>query len=116
MFHEVFEQLELTRRELDRLVGLGHFGLAKIHMNIAEAIRVAGRRRRCRLRGHAADQRFDAREQFDHFKRLDQIIVGPQLQTDHFVDDLTARGQHQDRRVDASLSQRPAHIESVAAG
>ena len=68
------------------------------------------------LRGDAANQRLDPREELDHLERLDQVVVGPQLQTDDLVHDLTAGGQHQDRRVNPALSQRAAHVEPVAAG
>jgi hypothetical protein len=46
-------------------------------------------------------------------ERLRQIVVGAQLQPDHAIDLLSARREHQDRRVVASLAQRAADVEAV---
>ena len=62
-----------------------------------------------------AEQRLDAREQFRHLERLDEVVVGAELQADDAIHDLAARRQHQDRRLDAALPQRPADVEAAAA-
>jgi len=69
----------LTGETCDPFVGLvlGHFGFAEINVNIAEAIRITGGQGGCRLRGHAADQGFDARQSGSWF---DPATAGQGLQ------------------------------------
>ena len=64
----------------------------------------------------AAQPRLDAREQLHHLERLGQIVVGAELQADHLVDHLAARGQHDHRRLDALLAQVAQHVEAVLPG
>ena len=63
----------------------------------------------------ATQQRLDPRQQLRHLERLDQVVVGAQLEADDLVDDLAPRGQHQDRRLHALLAKRAADVEAVAA-
>ena len=51
----------------------------------------------------------------EHLERLRQVVVGPELQAHDAIHHLPACGQHQDRRADAALAQRPADVEAVAA-
>ena len=64
-------------------------------------------------RGAAPQQRLDAGEQFRHLERLDEVVVGAKLQPDDAIDDLSARGQHQDRRLHPALAERSTHVETA---
>ena len=66
-----------------------------------------------RRRRRAAQLGLDARQQLDHLERLGDVVVGAELQADHLVDHLAARGQHDDRRLDAALAQLLADVEAV---
>src|SRR5258706_5212850 len=107
---EVAKQLDLERRELDRRPFAPHLGAAKVDVNGAESVGIRG------VRGHgprAAQQRFDARQQLHHLERLGQIVVGAEFQADDAVYDLAARGEHQDRRLNAALAEIAADVEAV---
>ena len=110
------QQLELSRREFERLAGLGHFGPPEIHRDVAKAIASVVPSSRGCCRGAAAEECFHPGEQLRHLEWLDQVVVGAELQADDLVHDLAAGGQHQDRRLEALLSQRAADVEPVAAG
>jgi hypothetical protein len=89
------------------------FHLPEIHGDVAEPVGVAAW---LRARGHAPQQRLEPRHQLDCLERLGEIIVGAQLQADHFVHDLPSRRQHHDRRGHAALTQLAADIEAVHPG
>ena len=66
------------------------------------------------LRGPAgtAQQGAQAGQQFARGKRLGQIVVGAQLQSDHAVDLLAPAGEHQHRHL-ALPADPTQHLESV---
>ena len=90
------EQLELAGREVDLLAGdhdlvAGHVDgeLAELeHLALGLGIGV-----------HAAQQRTGAGDQLARAERLDQIVVGAQLQADDAVLDLALGGEHDDGHV-----------------
>ena len=57
----------------------------------------------------------DARQQLDHLERLRDVVVGAELQADDLVDDLPARGEHDDRRLDAAFAQLAHDVEAAEA-
>jgi hypothetical protein len=61
----------------------------------------------------AAQQRFDARQQFERLEGLGEVIVGAQFQSYDFVRQLTTCGEHQDRRIDPALAQVAAHVKTA---
>src|SRR5258706_8890522 len=50
-------------------------------------------------------KRFDARQQFDERKRLDQIVIAAGTQAAHLIVDFSERTDDQDRRGDAVVAQ-----------
>ena len=71
---------------------------------------------RVRGRGRAPPQHgLDARHQLHHVERLRQVVVGAQLEAEHAVHHLAARGEHDHRRRDALLAQVAEHVEAVLA-
>ena len=88
-----------------------HFRLAHVHGDVAELVALERRR----PAGPDGARRISAsmpRQQLDRLERLGEVVVGAELQADHAIDDLGARGQHQDRRLDALLANRLARRRS----
>jgi hypothetical protein len=56
---------------------------------------------------------FDAGEELDHFERLRDVVVRPQLQADDLVHDLPPGGEHYDRSLDVSLAKLAQHVEAA---
>jgi hypothetical protein len=105
---EVFEQLIFAHGEWDGLAGATDFGLAGVEFDIAE-----GEKFLCAAGGAgAAEQRFDAGEQFHHVERLGDIVVGSFLEADDFVDDLASGGEHEDGNGVAGLANPAADLEA----
>jgi hypothetical protein len=72
------------------------------------------RRRGADLTGRAADERLKASEQLARRERLDQVVVGPELEAQHAVALLGAGGHHDDGDARPS-PQGPADVETVSA-
>ena len=69
-------------------------------------------------RGHparraAAQQRAHAREQLLALERLDEVVVGADVEPLHARLQRVARGQHQDRRVVAVVAQALGDVDAV---
>ena len=111
MLDEVAEELELEAGELDRGAAAQHHGAAEVGVHGAEDHGVGARRGGA----GAAEQRLDARQQLAHVERLGQVVVGAELEADDAVDDLPARGQHQQRRLHAASAEVAADVEAVLA-
>ena len=67
------------------------------------------------LRGRAAHERAQPRQQLAEVERLGQVVVGADVEAADAVADLAARGEHEDRRPAVALAQRAADLEAVAA-
>ena len=63
----------------------------------------------------AAQHRFDAGHHFLGVKGLDHVVVGTQLQAQHFIKGLALGGEHHHRGV-ACLADAAAHFQAVHAG
>jgi hypothetical protein len=74
-----------------------------------------------RLRGVLADERepaqqhLDARHELAGGERLAQVVIGSELETEHAVELLVARGQEDDRQLIGAAAQPPAQLEAVHA-
>jgi hypothetical protein len=60
-------------------------------------------------------QRLNACRQLSKRKRLGEIIIGTQLEAADAVVEPVARGEHENRRGDPTISRQPAEIEPAAA-
>src|SRR5262245_26064420 len=98
MLDEMAQQLELPRREIDRIACAGYFCTPEVHKDLAEAIAFASRAGA----GRSPQERLEPRGQFVHVEWLGQVVVGAQLQPYDLVHHLTASGEHQDRRCDTA--------------
>ncbi len=117
--HEIDEEIEFAALQLQRRRAAQRPMRSNVHQQ------VAGRQLQWRLadRGahvRAAQLRFDPRQQLVHAERLGQIVVGADLQSDHLVDFLVTRGQHQDRhmrhrRIQRVRPHRAAQLQPVQA-
>ena len=57
----------------------------------------------------------DAGEELLEGERLDEIVVGPEIQPGHLVSHGVPGGEHEDRRSDAAFARGPEDPEAVAA-
>src|SRR5271166_7033814 len=79
--HEIFQQLEFPRQQIDRSPRAPHLPFDQIH------IQVAGLQARDATVAAPAQKRLDPRRQLANIERFDEIIVAAGLQTiDPFVD------------------------------
>src|SRR2546423_14367705 len=88
---EMGEEVELARLELDLLPFDGHAAAPDVDGKTAE---LDALRRRAVTRRRAAKHRADARDELDHRKRLGEVVVRADLETDHGIELGVARGQH----------------------
>src|SRR3954452_6979249 len=105
--HQVLEQLELALREVDLTAVARNLVRVRVEREIADA-----------QRGHAArraapEQRAHACEQLLAFERLDEVVVGADVQALHARLQCVACGEHQDRRVVPVVAQATGDIEAV---
>ena len=108
MAHEIFEQAEFARLQVD--VGLAALGGAgqKIEFEIAHLEpRLDG------SRAAAAHQRIDAREQFHEGVRLRQIVVAAGLEPFHAIVHFGQRAQEQHRRQIAVLADLLDELQPI---
>ena len=82
---------------------------AQVHLDIPQADHFLGRRA---LPGSPQDGPHP-RHQFPRRERLDQIVVGAQLEPENAIDLVVARGEEQDRHLAASADVA-ADVEAVA--
>ena len=109
--HQVFEQRELARPQVDRLPAARHAPRQQVqHQVVDRQRRRLGRARR------AADQRLHAREQLGERERLGQVVVAAGLQAADAVVDRPPRAQNQHRRRDAAPAQLLDERQAVALG
>src|SRR3954453_1610337 len=99
--HEQREQVELLGGRLDGRAGPRHRAGRGIEADVADLDRrvlVGGRGRRGR-RGGAAQHGADAGGDLAGAERLDDVVVGAELEADHAVGLLAPGGQHDDRHL-----------------
>src|SRR4051794_10388149 len=96
--HEQREQVELLAGRLDRCAGPRHGPRGRVEADVADLDRrvLVGRRGR---RGGATQHGADAGRDLAGAERLDDVVVGAELEPDHAVGLLAAGGQHDDRHL-----------------
>src|SRR3954454_12843327 len=99
--HEQREQVELLAGRLDRRAGPRHGPRGRVEADVADLDRrvLVGRRGRRGGRGGAAQDGADAGGDLAGAERLDDVVVGAELEPDHSVGLLAAGGQHDDRHL-----------------
>ena len=113
MAHQIFEQLELPRLQVDRLAAAPYGGgRAGPSPDRATSSRVGCLRRRL----PTPKQRLDAGEQLGEGVGLDQIVVAARFQALHPVVDLAQGAQDQDRGRDLRRPQRLHQRKPVEPG
>src|SRR5438046_7857482 len=114
MLYEVSEELEFTRGQFQGLALAKRLRGAKVDSHIAELNDLTGSVGR--NDGRTPQQRFEAGEQFRHFKGFGHVVIGAEFQSQDFVHKLALRGKHQEGCVDAALAQVTAYVEAAAMG
>src|SRR4051794_28308391 len=99
--HEQREQVELLAGRLDRRAGPCHGPRGRVEADVADLDRrvLVGCRGRGGGRGGAAQHGADAGRDLAGAERLDDVVVGAELEPDHAVGLLAAGGQHDDRHL-----------------
>src|SRR5579875_3596591 len=101
MPHQIFEQPEFARLQVDDVPGPAHRAREQVEFEIGNL--QAGRDR---MRRRAAQQGPDPRDQLGKGKGLDQIIVAAGIETRYPIVDPSERRQKQDRSPVAGGAQR----------
>ncbi len=96
--HQIFEQLELRWKQINRPAGATHGPLDQIHFQIAAL--QPGARVAC-----AAQQSLDPRSQLAHVERLDEELVGAGLEFADSVVHRRRRTDHQNRGIISFAAQ-----------
>ena len=111
--HEQGEEVELLARELQGLAVERHRARRRVELDRADLLR-AGRRGR-RGRARAAQDGADAGDELAGAERLDDVVVGAELEAQHAVGLVAAGGEHDHRHalVGAQLAQQ---VEARAVG
>ena len=107
--HQILEERELARPEIDRGTGSRHLARQQIHRQIA-----GGQAGRFRRAGRPADERLHAREQFGKGERLGEIVVTTRLQPSDAVVDRAPGAQNQHRSRTSTPAQLVNHRETVS--
>ena len=89
--HEVVQQLEFCRAQIQRFAIAGHAMGHRVQAQAAGFNRVVGH-----LRGTTAQHRLDAGRQFARREWFGDVIVSADFQTAYLVDFFATRGQHDD--------------------
>ena len=108
--HQVFEERELARGELDHRLITRHAPGGGIELEVPDP------EDRRPLGGAAPHQRAQARQQLGERERLGQVVVGTGVEARDPVSHGVARGEHEDRAPPAALAQLPADLEPVDIG
>src|SRR6478736_236875 len=101
--HQVLEQLELALGEVDRAVGARDLVGVRVQRQVAHP-----------QRRHPA-RRPPPREQLLALERLDEVVVGADVESFDPGLQRVARSQHQDRRVVAVVTQALGDVYAVQA-
>lgn len=105
---EELQEREFLRGQRDLATGAPCAMRAEVDFEIGDADDVLAARQ-------PSSDRAQSREEFGECKRFREIVIGAGVETAHTVVDAVSRRQHQYRRHDAPLSERPAEIEPRSA-
>ncbi len=108
---EDLEHVEFARGEGDGFAGAGDAAVADVHVEIGDLEEVGGGGI-----GGAAAEGFDAGDEFIHREGFREVVVGAGLETFHAVLDFAARGEDEDARSGASLTEAGEDGEAVEGG
>src|SRR5215207_97588 len=107
--HQVLQELELALRQIDLTVRALDLVRVGVQRQVADAQRSHPARRA------PAQQRAQAGEQLLALERLDEVVVGPDVQAgDARLERVTGR-EHQNRRVVAVLAQALGDVDAIQA-
>ena len=112
---ERVQEPELGRRQVRALAVHVRLHLARVDPQLLDLDRLAARRRRLRLRASAAG-RLDAGDELLHRERLDEVVVGADLERVHAVVLRAARADDDDRRPDPFGASRLDELPAVEPG
>src|SRR5262249_18515625 len=104
--HQVLEELELARGQLDVALAAEDLVSARVEAQVAD------REERAAARGAAAQQGAQAREQLLALERLDEVVVSAGVESRHAVPGPVACREHEDRDV-AGVTQPAADLDPV---
>src|SRR5688572_18722789 len=105
------EQLEFNRREIDLLARAAQLETLEIDLEVAETEDVD----RFRRRG-PAQRCLDPRPQFHRAEWLRDVVVGAKFETENLFGLMALRGEQDDRRAHASVTQFTTDLEAILAG
>jgi hypothetical protein len=110
MAHEVLEEGELARRQVDRAPVAHHAPRRGVELQVADP------KDRGALGGPAAHERAQARQQLGERERLGQVVVGAGVEPRDPVGHRVARREHENGAPSAGLAQPAADLEAVDVG
>src|SRR5580700_7971759 len=93
MNQEILQKLELFRRKIQRMPLARNLATAQIHFDLAEGIFFF----RLRSSFGTSEDSLHPRQQLTNRKRLGDVVVRTQFESDHLVYFLSAGSQHDDR-------------------
>src|SRR5215211_2708212 len=105
--HQVLEQLELALGQLDRALAAMDLVRVGVEGEVADAQRGHPARR------SPAQQRAQPREQLLPLERLDEVVVGADVEPFYARVERVTGGQHEDRGVVLVLAQPPRDVDAV---
>src|ERR1044071_6270275 len=89
--HQDLQDIELARREGNKLAGTGNAAVLNVHLQVADLQQISSARG-----GSPAADCFDPGDQFVHRERFREVVIRASLQTFHPIFHLAARGQDED--------------------
>ena len=111
--HEQGEEVELLARELQRLAVERHGARRRVELDGADLQRAG--RRGGRGGARAAQDGADAGDELARAERLDDVVVGAELEAQHAVGLVAAGGEH-DHRHALAVAQLAQQVEARAVG
>ena len=108
-FEQRVHQVELACRQVDGRTFVHELSRREVELCLR------GADGRLRMTAGASNDRPHAREQLAKLERLDEIIVGTEIEPRHAIVESVTRGEHEHRRAIALLSRSPQHFQSRAA-
>jgi hypothetical protein len=107
MAHQVLEEGELARRQIDRTPPARHAPRRGVELQVPDP------KDRGSLGGPAPHERAQARQQLGERERLGQVVVGAGVEPRDPVGHRVARRKHEDGAPSTGLAQPPADLEAV---
>src|SRR5215470_13913331 len=108
MAQQVLEDVELFCGEVKKARSSGDFPRDEVHLEILVP------QLEDLVHAPAAQQRADACEQLGERERLDQVVVGAAVESQHPIFDGVPSRQDEYRRLNAALAQRRQNVDAIA--